>query len=102
MRPTLICAPLALLVCVSLGSADLVEPRKYNREERIAPLSTRSYLLEFKLAEPAKVQLSGSGVSSLGLYVFDAQGNCLALDDLTTPQTCDELGVEWIPSGAGR
>jgi hypothetical protein len=102
MRPSLLCAPLALLVCVSLGDADLVVPRPYGREERVAPLSTRSYLAEFKTDEPAKVQLSGGGNSSLGLYVFDAHGNCLKWDDLTTPRACDELLLEWIPSAGGR
>ena len=47
--------------------------------------------------------MSGTGESScVGLYVFDSQGNCVAHDDGVEAQTCDDLGVEWIPPVTAR
>jgi len=43
------------------------------------------------------VIVSGSYASVLGVYVFDAQGNCVARDDMSEPQTADDLITEWIP-----
>ncbi len=102
MRLILLHAPLALLVCVSLGSADRVEPQKFEPKELILPMAARSYSAALKADEPAQALVSGNGQACLGLYVFDANGNCVALDDRTAPQSCDDLGVEWIPITAGR
>jgi hypothetical protein len=102
MRPTLLLVPLALLVCVSLGSADLVDGRKFEPKEQILPMTARSTIAAFKADEAAQALVSGNGQACLGLYVFDANGNCVALDDQTAPQSCDDLGVEWIPNAASR
>lgn len=102
MRSILAFGLVALFLCVSVGSADLREPRLFQPEERIPPMSARSYFGLYKADEPAQAQVSGIGASCLGLYVFDADGNCVALDDVTTPQSCDELGVQWIANATGR
>jgi hypothetical protein len=102
MRPSLLLAPVALLVYVSLGSADLVEPRKFDPKEQLLPMTARSYLGAFKADERAEALVSGNGQSCLGLYVFDANGQCVAIDDLTATKSCDDLGVEWVPNAAGR
>ena len=106
MRTILTLSFLAMLLCVSIGVADLREPRRFHPEdpEKIVPMSTRSYPGAFKAFEPATVQVSGKGRSSLGIYVFDAHGSCVALDDDSKlrPQLCDEVAVEWISDGVGR
>ncbi len=102
MRPILIFAPLALLVSVSLSSADLVEPRTFDRKAIMPPATARSLMAAFKADEPAQALISGDGQACLGLYVFDADGNCVAMDDRTAARSCDDLGVEWIPNAAGR
>jgi hypothetical protein len=102
MRLTLMATLLALLVCVSFGSADRVEPKKFEPKEQILPMTARSYIAAFKADEPAEAIVSGNGQACLGLYVFDADGNCVAMDDWTAPQSCDDLGVQWIPNAAAR
>ncbi len=98
MRRLLPWSLLGVLVCVSLGSADLVTPRRLGSPEPIAAMGTRMTIEKFKGNERASVLVSGEGVTCLGLYVFDAQGNCVARDDATTPQASDDLTVEWIPA----
>jgi hypothetical protein len=94
---------LTLLLCVSLGSADLLKPQPASPKERIMAQAAKSYSGVFKSDESAAVQLFGDGHSSLLLYVFDARGNCVAWDDnITRAQFCDELGAEWIAEAAGR
>jgi hypothetical protein len=102
MRKILALSVLTALFCVSLGSADLVTPRKLDPNEKIAPMSVRSYVAAFKASERARAIVSGRGQTCMGLYVFDAQGNCLAKDDMTVPKVCDDLNVEWIPPVEGR
>jgi len=91
-----------LLLCGSIVSADLVLPRKRETDQRIPGLRTRSYTETFKGQERALVIVSGNWESCLGLYIFDARGNCVARDDRSGPQTADDLAVEWIPPEQGR
>lgn len=99
MRVLLPSSLLAVLLCVSLGSADLVAPRKLEATPSITAFSARSTIESFKPNEGAKVILSGrTSDTILGLYVFDSQGNCVAKDDDTTPQNGVDLAVEWTPS----
>ncbi len=57
---------------------------------------------EFKGGERALAIVAGDGGSYLGLYVFDADGNCIAHDDHGNYQTCDKAAVEWVPPQTGR
>jgi hypothetical protein len=92
----------AVLACVSLGNADLVFPRERQVKQDIPGLRLRSYIDTFKANERALVIVSGNYQSCLGVYVFDAQGNCVAKDDLSSPQTADDLATEWIPPEQAR
>ncbi|HZZ80475.1 MAG TPA: hypothetical protein VFE62_18370 [Gemmataceae bacterium] len=102
MRRILAVSAFLVLLCVSVGSAGLVKPRKMDTEEKIAPRSARMYVAEFKGGEPGKVIVSGNYQTCLGLYIFDKDGNCVAHDDRTWPQACDDLNVEWIAATTGR
>jgi hypothetical protein len=57
---------------------------------------------EFKGGERALAIIAGDGSSYLGLYVYDADGNCIAHDDHGNYQTCDKAAVEWFPPQTGR
>jgi hypothetical protein len=102
MRKIVACSVLTVLLCVSLGSADLVKARMGETKQTLAAGMTRSYVDTFKKNERALVIASGIGASCMGLYVFDSQGNCLAKDDLSAPATADDLIVEWYPTEPGR
>ena len=94
---------LLALLCVSIGNADLLKPQKFSAEQKIASMSIRAYARQFKPNESALAHVYGNGNSSLTLYVFDPQGNCVAWDDnITDPQYCDELAAEWISDSLGR
>src|SRR4051812_42675202 len=97
MRKLMAGSLLGVLLCVSMGSADLVTPRKLGGLERIPALGVRSTIERFKANEPASVVISGEGETCLGLYVFDGNGNCVAKDDFTSPHSSDDLAVNWIP-----
>ncbi|MBI3406878.1 MAG: hypothetical protein HY040_00795 [Planctomycetes bacterium] len=50
----------------------------------------------------ANVIVSGNMQAYLGVYVFDALGNCVAWDDFGNRATYDDLNAEWYPPVAGR
>jgi hypothetical protein len=88
----------AALVLVSYCGADLVTPRKREAKVAIPGFSVRAFTDTFKKNELARVIASGNGESCLGVYVFDAKGNCVAWDDKSDARTGDDLYTEWIPS----
>jgi hypothetical protein len=92
----------ALLGFVSIGGADLVTPREVPPDQVVMPFGTRAYLETFKANVPAKAEIFGRGESCLALYVFDAEGNCVARDDVSSPITADDAWVEWVPPTAQR
>ena len=103
MRCKQIGSLLSVLLCVSLGSADLMLPRKRDAEQNIPGQAIRSFTDTFKANEPARVIATGKADGTcLALYVFDAQGNCVGRDDKTDPPTCNDLLVEWIPPEQAR
>ena len=102
MRIIMACSVLAVLFCVSLGSADLVKPREAVKDPRLPAGMTRSYVDAFKKNERALAIVSGNGRACLRLYVFDNQGNCVAKDNISAPATADDLIVEWYPPEEGR
>ena len=91
-----------MLTCVCLASADLVTPRPAVKEQPISAMSLRAYTEAFRADEEARVIVSGDGSTILALYVFDADGNCVAKDDVPAPESSDDLFVEWVPASAGR
>jgi hypothetical protein len=102
MRKIVAFSAFLVLLCVSVGSAELVRPRKMDADEKIGPMTQRFYVVEYKGNATGKVIVSGNYQSCLGLYVYDADGNCVAHDDKTSPQASDDLNVDWIPVATGR
>jgi hypothetical protein len=66
-------------------------------EAELAPMASRNYTLEFRGGKRATVLALGNGATYLGLYVNDAQGNCIAWDDEGNLLTSDDLAVGWTP-----
>ncbi len=102
MRIILSCSIMTLLLCVTLSSADFVRSRKEKGDTGVLANMTDSYVHIFQKNERALAVASGNGQSCLGLYVFDANGSCLAKDDMSPPATADDLIADWIPAASGR
>ena len=102
MRKIVASSLVGLLLCVSLGSADLVAPRSALPKERISSFSLRAYTETFKPNEECSVIVSGDGSAILALYVFDRDGNCVFKDDVPTPESSDDLAARWMPTTGGR
>jgi hypothetical protein len=71
------------------------------RVPKVAPYNYFTETRVFKGKERACVIAIGSGKTYAGLYVFDADGNCLAHDDVATSNTRDDLAVVWYPPETG-
>jgi hypothetical protein len=67
----------------------------------LPPLASRNFTVEFRDSQRATVLARGDGSTFLGLYVYDAQGNCIAWDDQGNSPTCDDLAVSWQPRENG-
>jgi len=76
--------------------------RSFVAQATVGPYRGVELVQEFKGGERACVIVSGNGLSYLGLYVYDANGNCIARDDHGNYATRDDAAVEWYPSRAGR
>jgi hypothetical protein len=101
MRILLLLGVFAVFLFGSLGSAELVTPRKAGRSENVRGQATRAVIERYKPNEAAMAILSGETPGTvLGLYAFDADGNCVAKDDQTTPQNTVDLALEWVPANA--
>ena len=93
----LLCVAFLILLFVCAADADIVTERKREPEVPIPGLTIRAYTDTFKKNEPARACASGNWVSNFGLYIFDANGNCVARDDVTEPPTADDCFANWIP-----
>ncbi len=91
-----------LLLCVSLASADLVIQRPREEKQKIMGQTVRSHTDTFVAQKRALAIASGLGSTCLGMYVFDEHGNCVAWDDVTAPQSSDDLAADWIPHETAR
>jgi hypothetical protein len=102
MRKLLGLSVVGVLIGVSIGSADLETPERQGPKIGIPGMGTRATFRRFKANEEAQAIVSGDGDTCLGLYVFDANGNCVARDDLTAPESSDDLTVKWVPHVAAE
>ena len=69
---------------------------------RIRPNQSFNLVKDFKGGERARAIIAGDGSSYLGLYIYDADANCIAHDDHGNAETCDKCAVEWYPPQTGR
>jgi hypothetical protein len=86
----------ALLFAVGDGRGGPVTPFAEDKAV-LGPLTSRLYTVEFKGGQRALVLATGNGATFMGVYVYDAQGNCVAWDDEGNLWTCDDLAVDWTP-----
>lgn len=56
----------------------------------------------FKANQRACFVAIGSGLTYLGLYVYDEEGNCVAADDQANFATRDDIAVVWFPPKTAR
>jgi len=91
----------ALLLVVQAGTGAPVQG-SLTGQARVAPNSSFNLVKDFKGGERACVIITGDGSSYLGLYVYDADGNCIARDDRASYQTRDDAAVDWYPPQTGR
>jgi len=68
----------------------------------VGPDRAAELVKDFKGGERACVVITGKGQSYLGLYVYDADGNCIARDDRGDFATRDDAAVEWYPPQTSR
>jgi hypothetical protein len=68
----------------------------------ILPGRSITMVREYKAGERACAIVTGRGLSYLGLYVYDADGNCIARDDRASWQTRDDAAVDWYPPAQQR
>jgi hypothetical protein len=72
------------------------------RKAQLPPNRSLNLVKEFNGGERACAIIAGEGQSYLGLYVYDADGNCIARDDRANYRTRDDAAVEWYPRQTGR
>ena len=91
----------ALLVLLVLagGSAAFQEEEAPHRELRMGPFWNITETRPFRARERASIVVYGKAGNKthMGVYVFDPHGNCVALDDLGSSSTKDDLAVVWFP-----
>jgi hypothetical protein len=102
MRSVLLCS--VCLVLSVMGRSGECAPVKgpFTGQGRVAPNRATTVVETFKGGERACVVVTGDGSSYLGLYVYDADGNCIARDDAGDYRTRDDLAVEWFPQRDSR
>jgi hypothetical protein len=91
---------LALLfaaVCVPPGSGGPIPRAMVGGEVPVPSYRRATYPATFAGGQRAAVIIVGSGRTYMGLYVLDADGNCVAWDDLGADKAPDRCAVEWFP-----
>jgi hypothetical protein len=103
MRSRVLCSGLLLLLAgAALGPGAPLDPKTRLVEGKVEPYRDLNYERTFQAGIPAKVIALGEARKGyLGLYVFDAHGNCVARDDEVNDRTVDDTAVEWVPAQTG-
>jgi hypothetical protein len=92
---------LILLAGAAVGPGAPLDPETRAVEGKVEPYRDLNYERPFRAGTPAKVIAVGKTGAPLGLYVFDANGNCVARDDDVGGRSRDEVAVEWVPAQTG-
>ena len=87
----------ALLLLILLAGTGRSGPARPRRPEvvEVPGYLVRSVREEFAGGVRTSVIVSGNGRGYLGVYVYDALGNCVARDDFGNSVTYDDLNAEW-------
>jgi hypothetical protein len=92
---------LALLILVNVAPGGPVQPRNPSTD-RVEPFASRYYTDLYEGGQPAKVIVIGDGRTYLGLYAYDAEGNCVAHDELGGFATRDDRAIAWFVGETSR
>jgi hypothetical protein len=95
-------ALLALLTGGGLVSGTPLDTKTRAVEFKLEPYRSQLYWRQFQGGKLARVIAVGKTARSLGLYVFDPDGNCVAHDDDLPRRTPDDAAVEWVPPRTGQ
>jgi hypothetical protein len=91
-----------LAIWGSVGGGSPVNPVELRRAKSFPPFHHITETRPFIGKERACVIIVGTtNQAYMGLYVYDAHGNCVALDDMGNAATRDQLAVEWYPPETG-
>jgi hypothetical protein len=90
-----------LLFGAALGRGAPLNPAQRVIEIKIEPFDHYEYWRKFDAGKRALAIVVGSNRSNMGLYVFDAHGNCVARDDNMSLLSRDDLVAEWFPAQTG-
>jgi hypothetical protein len=104
---------LALFAATPFGAGSPATPTE-KKAIPSRPLSPYYFSLMCNANERTCVIAHGSGRTPVGLYIYDAHGNCITRDepvlsggyavvsgDLEGPVAADDLQVEWFPPTSG-
>jgi hypothetical protein len=92
---------LAALLPLLLGCQQAEETAAALDSDTLEPYGTVVAYWTFQGGKRAAVIVSGNGATPMGLYVLDADGNCVASDDHGNAATKDDLAAEWFPRANG-
>ena len=100
MRMLLMLGGLAILLATHLGCETPPQERRAKkvdgfRKVDFDPLSYTTTSQRCQANERTSVIVYGQGTSPLGVYVYDAHGNCVARDDLSLGRVTDDLAAAW-------
>jgi hypothetical protein len=69
---------------------------------KLRPGDVTHYSSRCEPGRPVHAVVTGSGASPLGVYVYNAAGQCVAYDDDLTGNLVDDRIVAWTPTDTGR
>jgi len=101
MRSSLFIGSVAIFLLARLAGGSPVEPfedTKGHRDASLEPFSALRFTVKCKARERTCAIVYGFGKAPMGIYVFDAHGNCVAHDDEAHTLISDDLATEWHPA----
>jgi hypothetical protein len=100
MRSRVLCSGLLILLAgAALGPGAPLDPETRAVEGKLEPYRDHTFWRRFSGGgSKAEVIAVGKGSGLLGLYVYDADGNCVGHDDDVTQRTLDDAVVHWVPA----
>lgn len=68
---------------------------------KVRPGEAVHYASRCEPGRPVQAVVTGSGAAPLGVYVYNAAGQCVAYDDDVAGNLVDDRIVAWTPTDAG-
>jgi hypothetical protein len=90
-----------LLLGAVLASGSPLDPASRGFDVKVDAFGQKEYWRTFAGGKRALSIALGANQTNIGLYVFDAHGNCVGRDDTLSLLSRDDLVVEWLPAQTG-